>query len=110
MTKWNLRLNLFDGGEGASAPAAGAAPAGDSWTCECGSVNTAKFCSQCGKPKPAPQAGGWTCPECGQTGNNGNFCQGCGKPKPAADNGKWTCSCGQENSGNFCANCGNPKP
>ena len=53
------------------------APAESSWTCECGQVNTGKFCSECGKP--APQAE-WTC-SCG-TVNKGKFCSECGKPRP----------------------------
>lgn len=47
------------------------------WTCSCGSVNTGKFCPECGNPK---QAGPWTC-EC-KTVNNGRFCSECGKPRP----------------------------
>lgn len=66
-------------------PAAGAVPAGQTpgagtqvgWTCECGHVNTGKFCSECGKPKPV--SGEWTC-ECGQT-NTGKFCSNCGKAR-----------------------------
>ncbi|MBR1862871.1 MAG: SPFH domain-containing protein [Ruminococcus sp.] len=62
-------------------PAQPQAPA-NSWTCECGTSNTSKFCQNCGKPKPEPQAAnGWTC-DCG-TVNQGKFCQNCGKPKPA---------------------------
>ena len=80
-----------------AAPAA--APA-NSWTCECGAVNTGKFCSECGKPAPAP-ANTWTC-ECG-TVNTGKFCSECGKPAPAAE---WTCECGTVNKGKFCSNCG----
>ena len=53
-----------------------AAQAG-SWTCECGTVNTGKFCSNCGKAKPMPAS--WTC-SCG-TVNTGNFCSNCGKPR-----------------------------
>ena len=63
----------------AAAPAAAApaaAPA-NSWTCECGTVNQGKFCSNCGKPAPASD---WTC-ECG-TVNQGKFCSNCGKPRP----------------------------
>lgn len=53
------------------------ASAESSWICECGHVNTGKFCSECGKP--APQAE-WTC-SCG-TVNKGKFCSECGKPRP----------------------------
>lgn len=70
------------------------------WTCECGYVNTGKFCSECGKPAPVP-AGEWTC-ECGHV-NTGKFCSECGKPAPAAE---WTCECGTVNKGKFCSNCG----
>lgn len=76
------------------------APQANSWTCECGTVNTGKFCSECGKPAPAP-ANTWTC-ECG-TVNTGKFCSECGKPAPAAE---WTCECGTVNKGKFCSNCG----
>ena len=47
------------------------------WTCACGTVNTGKFCSECGKPRPA---GPWTC-SCGAV-NTGKFCSECGKPRP----------------------------
>ena len=30
----------------------------------------------------APAQEGWTCPECGKTGNTGNFCDDCGAKKP----------------------------
>ena len=56
--------------------AAPAAPAADTWTCECGAVNTGKFCPNCGKARPD---GPWTC-ECGSV-NTGKFCPNCGKPK-----------------------------
>ena len=54
-----------------------AAPAADSWKCSCGSVNTGKFCPECGSKKPYYQCNkcGWKpadptkppkfCPECG---------------------------------------------
>jgi len=89
---------------------AGAAAGADSWTCECGTKNTGKFCANCGKPKPAPKpaADSWTC-ECG-TVNTGKFCANCGKPKPAPKADGWTCSCGTVNKGKFCMNCGKPKP
>ncbi len=78
--------------------------AANSWTCSCGAVNTGKFCSECGKPMPAP-ANSWTC-ECG-TVNTGKFCSECGKPAPVS--GEWTCSCGTVNTGKFCAECGKPR-
>lgn len=75
------------------------------WTCECGSENSGKFCSQCGKPKPQePET--WTC-ACGQV-NSGKFCSECGKAKPE-NNGAWTCECGQTNNGKFCSQCGKPR-
>lgn len=76
---------------------------GAGWTCECGHVNTGKFCSECGKPMPAPAASEWTC-ECGHV-NTGKFCSECGKPAPAAST-EWTCECGTVNAGKFCSNCG----
>ncbi len=78
------------------------------WTCpKCGKVNTGKFCSECGEPKPA-EAGSWTCPKCGKV-NTGKFCSECGEPKPA---GEWFCSnCGHKNAAGtkFCPECGHAK-
>ena len=53
------------------------AQSGDTWTCQCGKVNTGKFCSECGTPRPS---GPWTC-SCG-TVNTGKFCSECGAPRP----------------------------
>lgn len=47
------------------------------WTCRCGTVNSGKFCSECGSPRPAET---WTC-SCG-TVNKGKFCSECGNPRP----------------------------
>ncbi|MCR5079291.1 MAG: SPFH domain-containing protein [Bacilli bacterium] len=84
-----------------------ASEAANSWTCSCGTVNTGKFCANCGQPKPAP-AGSWKCPNCGHIAT-GKFCPECGKPKPVEEAG-WTCECGTVNTGKFCANCGKPRP
>lgn len=51
-------------------------PTNNGWTCECGQVNSGKFCPECGKPAPAKD---WTC-ECGHV-NTGKFCSECGKPR-----------------------------
>ena len=54
---------------------------GDTWTCSCGSVNTGKFCPNCGSPKPAPAAAAF-CTNCGQPfpdpANPPKFCPNCG--------------------------------
>ncbi len=73
------------------------------WTCTCGAVNTGKFCSECGKPKPITE---WTC-SCG-TVNTGKFCSECGKPKPQTME-TWICTCGTQNQGKFCVECGKPR-
>lgn len=78
-------------------------PAGDSWTCACGTTATGKFCPECGAKKP--EATEWTC-SCG-TVNTGKFCSECGSPKPAEE---WTCTCGAVSKGKFCPNCGAKRP
>ena len=90
----------------AAAPAPATPPAG-SWTCSCGQVNTGKFCSDCGSPKPAAAAGSWVC-ACGTT-CTGKFCPDCGSPRPAAE---WFCTdCGAKNpaTAKFCGDCGKKK-
>ncbi len=90
-----------------SAPAP-STPAADSWTCSCGSVNTGKFCKECGSPKPTAQPG-WTC-SCGAV-NLGKFCPECGAKKPA-DAPLYRCDkCGwtpedPKNPPKFCPECG----
>ena len=103
------------GGQPAQQPAApqqSASPA-DGWKCECGAVNTGKFCMNCGKPQPAPApaAGGWTC-ACGAV-NSGKFCSNCGSPAPAAPKTFKCDKCGwtpedPSNPPKFCPNCGDP--
>ena len=79
------------------------------WICGCGALNTGKFCTECGKPKPA--ADGWTC-SCGAV-NKGKFCSECGKPKPAGALLYRCDKCGWEpedpaNPPKFCPECGDP--
>ncbi|MEE1491964.1 MAG: virion core protein, partial [Massilioclostridium sp.] len=78
------------------------------WSCSCGQTgNTGKFCSNCGKPKPAP-AGSWKCPSCGSE-NIGRFCGECGTKKPEAAK---CANCGfvpaDGSAPKFCPECGKP--
>ena len=72
------------------------------WTCACGTVNTGKFCAECGAKK---QEEGWKC-SCGAV-NTGKFCTECGAKKPEES---WKCGCGAVNTGKFCAECGAKRP
>lgn len=103
----NQQSQTVAGGQGAPGAAVShSTPSNEptGWTCECGAVNTGKFCGECGKPAPVKGEAGWTC-ECG-TVNTGKFCSECGKPAPAKE---WTCECGTVNTGKFCGECGKPR-
>ena len=96
-----MQMNANARGAGAQSPGSYAGGlTGSSWVCGCGAVNTGKFCSECGAPKPAKDT--WVC-RCGAV-NGGKFCSECGSPKPA-DN-TWVCRCGAVNTGKFCSECG----
>jgi membrane protease subunit (stomatin/prohibitin family) len=53
------------------------------WTCECGAVNQGRFCSACGRPKPA-EALLYVCDKCGwrpaDPTHPPRFCPDCGDP------------------------------
>lgn len=64
---------------------------GNTWQCaSCGAVNTAKFCQQCGQPRPSGGMNGYQqsrtvrCDKCGWTPSDPNniprFCPECGDP------------------------------
>jgi len=81
-------------------------PQQNGWVCTCNTVNSGRFCSDCGTPQPQ-QADTWIC-SC-STENRGNFCQECGNSRPVPVSDLWTCSCGVSNRGRFCADCGAPR-
>ena len=79
------------------------APAQSDWTCKCGTVNTGKFCTECGA------SNGWTC-ACGSV-NKGKFCPECGAKKPENEPLYRCDKCGWEpedpkNPPKFCPECG----
>lgn len=63
----------------AQTPPTQPATAQTSWKCECGNVNTGKFCPNCGKAAPAPKI---RCSKCGfepdMNGSIPKFCPNCG--------------------------------
>ena len=88
---------------GAQQPQQPAAAPANGWTCKCGTVNTGKFCTECGASQ------GWTC-SCGAV-NKGKFCSECGAKKPANEPLYRCDKCGWEpedpkNPPKFCPECG----
>jgi len=63
---------------GVQAAGVSAGAGAGSWTCACGSVNSGKFCPECGEKKPAAAF----CPNCGFAlgSSKSKFCPECGKP------------------------------
>jgi len=95
---------LFQMGQQQQQAAPVQAVPANSWTCKCGTVNTGKFCTECGA------SNGWTCPQCGST-NKGKFCSECGAKKPVAEPLYRCDKCGWEpedpkNPPKFCPECG----
>ena len=94
---------LYQMNQQPAAPAPAAQAPANGWTCKCGTVNTGKFCTECGS------AQGWTC-KCGAV-NKGKFCPECGAKKPEAEP-QYACDkCGWEpedprNPPKFCPECG----
>ena len=94
---------LYQMNQQPAAPAPAAQTPANGWPCKCGTVNTGKFCTECGS------AQGWTC-KCGAV-NKGKFCPECGAKKPESEP-QYACDkCGWEpedprNPPKFCPECG----
>ena len=104
---FNAAQNFFHAGQQMAQQQA-AAPAADGWKCSCGAMNTGKFCTECGNPKPAD---GWKC-SCGAM-NTGKFCGTCGSKKPAGIPQYKCDKCGWQpadptKAPRFCPECGDP--
>ena len=87
------------------------APGTQVWSCSCGNLSVqGNFCPVCGQKKPTPTVNNtWTC-QCGSI-NSSAFCAECGARKPLSDQQKCVnCGWVNEQSAisNFCPNCGTP--
>lgn len=80
--------------------------AANAWNCKCGTVNSGKFCSECGAKKPEA-TGTWSC-KCGAL-NSGKFCSECGSPRPMAEWFCTECSAKNDAQAKFCSECGTKK-